>query len=467
MAGIVAYGAYVPKLRLERKLIAQSWGIPGAPGEIAVCNFDEDSLTMAVEAGRDCILDDPSGVGGLYFASTSGPYQEKACSTLVASVLDLPQDAVTADFATSLSAGMGALVAAVGAVNDGIAESILVTAAECRVPEPKTADEQTLGDGAGALLIGTRDVIAEIKGMDTHYDEIMGSWRTADDRRLREGNSRFFTSKGYAPGMAAALKAASEKFGVTAADLSKVVYAAPDFKSHQGISKMLGIKPDEGKVQDALFAFVGGCGCAQPLMMLAAALEDAKPGDLILAAGAGDAYTVLLLEVTDAIEKLPPRRAVSGHVGSKQYLDSYARFLSFRELLALEPIENSSSLIQMWRDRKAVYPLYGKKCRKCETVYFPPKRVCPDCRTYDENDDIKLQKKGKLFDFIDDYLYPTEAPPTTLTISDLDGGGRIFLQMTDREVGEVELEMDVELVFRRIHEGGQFHNYFWKTRPVR
>jgi len=175
----------------------------------------------------------------------------------------------------------------------------------------------------------------------------------------------------------------------------------------------------------------------------------------------------LLLEVTDAIEKLPPRRAVSGHVGSKQYLDSYARFLSFRELLALEPIENSSSLIQMWRDRKAVYPLYGKKCRKCETVYFPPKRVCPDCRTYDENDDIKLQKKGKLFDFIDDYLYPTEAPPTTLTISDLDGGGRIFLQMTDREVGEVELEMDVELVFRRIHEGGQFHNYFWKTRPVR
>src|SRR5665647_2392390 len=55
MAGIIAYGAYIPWLRLERKLIAESWGIPGAPGEIAVANFDEDSVTMGVEAARDCI----------------------------------------------------------------------------------------------------------------------------------------------------------------------------------------------------------------------------------------------------------------------------------------------------------------------------------------------------------------------------------------------------------------------------
>jgi len=467
MAGIVAYGAYIPWLRLERKMIAESWGIPGAPGEIAVANFDEDCLTMAVEAGRDCIRDDPSGVGGLFFASTSAPYRDKACSTLAATVLDIDQGAVTADFGGTLSAGMGALVAAVGAVNDGVATSVLVTAADCRVPEPKTADEQTLGDGAGAVLVGGENVIAEIKGTYTRYDEVLGSWRNADDRRLREGNARFHASKGYAPGMAAALKGASEKFGVTADDLSRVVYAAPDFRSHQGIAKMMKLKPEEGKVQDALFAFVGGCGCAQPLMMLAAALEQAKPKDLLLVAGAGDAYTVFLLEVTDAIASLPHRRAVSGHMASKKNMDSYARFLAYRKVLELEPAENISSSIQMWRDRKAVYPLYGKKCNSCETVYFPPKRVCPECRTYDDNVDIRLSRKGKLFNFIDDNLYPSGDPPTTLTISDLEGGGRIFLQMTDREVGSVEIDMDVELVFRKIHEGGGFNNYYWKTRPVR
>lgn len=466
MAGILAYGAYIPKLRLERKQIAQSWGIPGAPGEIAVGNFDEDSITMAVEAGRDCIQDDPAGVGGLYFASTSAPYHEKSCSTLVASVLDLPQDALTADFGTSLSAGLMALVAAVGVVDDGIAESVLVTAAECRVPEPRSADEQTLGDGAGAVLVGKVDPVAEIKGLFTSYDEIMGSWRTTKDMRIHDYNPRFYTAKGYIPGMAAAITGAVEKFGVAPDDISKVVFGAPDFRSHGQVAKALALK-GPARVQDALFAFVGGCGSAQPLMMLSAALEEAKSGDMILLAGAGDAYNVVLLEVTDAIEKLPSRRGVSGHVGSKQNLSSYAKFLRLKEMLELPPDENNSSPIQMWRDRKAVLPLYGKKCNSCETVYFPPRHVCPSCRTRDENVDWKLARKGKLWNYIDDNLYPSEDPPTTLTISDLDGGGRIFLQMTDREAGQVEIGMDVELVFRKIHEGGRFNNYFWKTRPVR
>ena len=103
MAGIMAYGAYIPWLRLERKLIAESWGIPGAPGEIAVANFDEDSITMGVEAARDCIQDDPEGVGGLYFASTTAPYAAKSSATVVAAVLDLKSDAATADFGASLA----------------------------------------------------------------------------------------------------------------------------------------------------------------------------------------------------------------------------------------------------------------------------------------------------------------------------------------------------------------------------
>jgi uncharacterized OB-fold protein len=57
--------------------------------------------------------------------------------------------------------------------------------------------------------------------------------------------------------------------------------------------------------------------------------------------------------------------------------------------------------------------------------------------------------------------------PTTLCIVDLEGGGRIFLQMTDREVDEVCLDMDVELTFRIIQDGKDFYSYFWKCRPVR
>ena len=61
MTGITAYGAYIPRLRLQRKAVAQAnaWFAPGlvggAKGERAMANFDEDAVTMAVEAGRDCL----------------------------------------------------------------------------------------------------------------------------------------------------------------------------------------------------------------------------------------------------------------------------------------------------------------------------------------------------------------------------------------------------------------------------
>lgn len=466
MAGIVAYGAYIPWRRLERKLIAEAWGIPGAPGEIAVANFDEDSITMAVEACRDCILDEPAEVGGLYFASTSAPYVEKSSATVVASVLDIAEDAPTADFGASLGAGVAALQGAINAVDSGAADSVLVTASECRLAVPKTADEQTLGDGAGAILVGKDNVIAEIKGIYSSYDEALCTWKLPGERLPRESNPRWFTANAYVPAVAGAIKAAVGEFGIGPDDISKVVLQAPDFRTHQQIAKALGIK-DPAKVQDALFAFVGGTGCAQPLMMLAAAIAEASPGDKILVAGGGDTYDVVLLEVTDKIKDLKPRRGVAGYLASKQNLDSYARFLARKELVDLEPMDNVSSAIQMWRDRKSVLPLYGKKCEACETVYFPPRRVCPDCHAYDKNVDWKLKKTGTLWNFIDDNLAPSPEPPTTLTITDLDGGGRIFLQMTDRNVKDTEIGMDVELVFRIIHDGGDFHNYFWKIRPVR
>ena len=55
MAGIVSYGAYIPIYRLSRDLIWLTWGGMPLAGEKAVANFDEDSVTMAVEAGNNCL----------------------------------------------------------------------------------------------------------------------------------------------------------------------------------------------------------------------------------------------------------------------------------------------------------------------------------------------------------------------------------------------------------------------------
>ena len=51
-------------------------------------------------------------------------------------------------------------------------------------------------------------------------------------------------------------------------------------------------------------------------------------------------------------------------------------------------------------------------------------------------------------------------------VVDLDGGGRMYVQMTDCTADEVKIGAPVELTYRRLHAGGENYNYFWKARPV-
>lgn len=77
MIGVTSFGSYIPRLRLSRKAIAESngWMEPSllslGKGERSMCNWDEDAVTMAVDAARDCLAGvDRSSVEGLYLAST-------------------------------------------------------------------------------------------------------------------------------------------------------------------------------------------------------------------------------------------------------------------------------------------------------------------------------------------------------------------------------------------------------------
>ncbi len=84
MIGIVSYGGYIPRLRLNRMSIFQEmgWFAPAivmvAQGERSFCNWDEDSLTMAVAASQDCLKGlDKSTVEALYLCSTTLPFADR------------------------------------------------------------------------------------------------------------------------------------------------------------------------------------------------------------------------------------------------------------------------------------------------------------------------------------------------------------------------------------------------------
>src|SRR3546814_2596379 len=83
--GITRFGAYVPRLRIDRAVIAEAhgWMAPGlkgqAKGKRAFASWDEDAVTMAVEAGRDCLdAGSLSEYEALVLASTNLPYTDRS-----------------------------------------------------------------------------------------------------------------------------------------------------------------------------------------------------------------------------------------------------------------------------------------------------------------------------------------------------------------------------------------------------
>jgi len=111
MIGITSYGAYIPRLRLDRMSIFQGIGwlapavITVAQGERSFCNWDEDPVTMAVAACRDCLVGmDKKKVDAIYLASTTLPFVDRLNAGIVSTALNLRQDVLAADFTSSLKA---------------------------------------------------------------------------------------------------------------------------------------------------------------------------------------------------------------------------------------------------------------------------------------------------------------------------------------------------------------------------
>ncbi|RUA03258.1 MAG: 3-hydroxy-3-methylglutaryl CoA synthase, partial [Candidatus Neomarinimicrobiota bacterium] len=163
--GIHAFGGYVPRRRLQREVIAatNAWFNPGlkglGKGERSIANWDEDAVTMAVEAARDALGStgrDGDVIQGLYLASTSLPFQDRQNAGIVAEALHLGHSLRTLDITGSQRAGTSALVTALQTVAGG-GGPVLVVGAEKRRTKAASPLELTTGDGAAALLIAQGD----------------------------------------------------------------------------------------------------------------------------------------------------------------------------------------------------------------------------------------------------------------------------------------------------------------------
>ncbi len=476
MIGIKSYGAYLPKYLLSRQLISEAWDFPSVPGTKTIAMADEDSLTMSVEAGLDCLMGiDPKTVDGIFFASTTQVYTEKDSASLIATVLDMREDILTADFTDSLKAGTTALTRAVDTIkaNKDI-KSILVVAADTRAPEPSTMWEFGFGDCAAALLIAEEEILP--LSIEDYYSvsaNVTGPWKRADEDKFIRTFELKMDARFYFGSITKVMSEVLKRNNLKPEEIASAAYYYNNPRMHGRVSKMM--KFAGGVAQNSVFFQLGDLGTPMSFILLIGTLRRPKPDAKIIMAGFGDGADAILMQVRDrdALRNLgKTRMGFIGHQKSMKNLKNYNKFLEFKEVLEKDRYKRKSSAVTIWRDTASVYKWYGVKCKNCNTIQYPDMlRSCYVCRADDQLEPIKLSLKGTIFTFTLDHLVGGTYlnTPVPRCVIDLDGGGRVLLNMTEIEKPEenVQIGMRVELTFRKEHEGAEFKNYYWKCRPER
>jgi uncharacterized OB-fold protein len=204
--------------------------------------------------------------------------------------------------------------------------------------------------------------------------------------------------------------------------------------------------------------------------MIVAALEEANPGDLILAANYGDGADAFILKVTENIRAYRSANGIR-RVMERKIPIRYERYMNWKGMVPLHEISRPPSpphsLTCLWRESRAVMSLYGSRCFRCGTPQYPAQRVCADCRTKDQFEDYRFSdKRGRISAYTIDHLTTNLESPALVGVVDFEGGGRLMCEVTECEPDRIRVGMPVEMCFRKIGLHGGVHKYFWKARPV-
>jgi len=477
--GILSFGAYIPRKRLQRAAIhaTNKWfagGLGGlAKGEKAIANWDEDTITMAVEAARDALEGiDRATVGTVTLASTTHPFADRSNAGVVKEALTLADATAVGDHNGSMRAGTSALIQALAAAKGGAAPTLAI-ASELRLSKPASEAEMVQGDAAAALLVGQGEVVARFLGSHSTSIDFVDHFRATGEDFDYTWESRWIRDEGYTALTVAAVKEGLAKLGVAPGDVARFIMPITLKGVADGIAKKAGIKPEA--VADTLGATVGDSGVAHPLLLLVAALETAAAGDRIVVTGFGQGVDVLVFEATG--KALSPRRGVAGSLARRAADDNYARWLFHRGNLALDrgmraEIDEKQPGTTLYRNRKAVLGLFGGRCTKTGTVQFPKSDISvnPNDHAAHTQEDYPLaEKRARIVTYTADSLTYSPAPPSYYGLIDFEGGGRMMAEITDCDASEVEVGRELTMMFRikAFDERRDFIKYFWKAVPVR
>jgi 3-hydroxy-3-methylglutaryl CoA synthase/uncharacterized OB-fold protein len=470
-AGIIAWGSYLPYWRLQRSAIATVLGSGGGKGSRAVASHDEDSTTLAVEAGRRALASCDVAPRDLYFSTPAPGYLDKTSATTIHAALGLARTCGAYDLAGSPRSAIGTLALALSGAAQGASLTVL---SDLRTGLAGGAEERDAGDGAVAFVCGPDGGVAELIGRGASSDEFLDRWRVPGEVDSHVWEERF-GEEIYVPLAREAFADALKDAGIAEGDVDHAIVSGLHVRATKAAAAGLGV-PADAMAPD-LATSVGNLGAAQAALALADALERAEPGQVIVILSLADGADALVLRTTDALPAAQAARreagvpSVSAQVSGGRDDLTYATFLTWRGQLHREPPRRPDperpGAPTVHRSEEWKYAFEASTCAVCGFRHMPPTRVCLSCKAIDQMHAERLADvPGTVATFTIDHLAFSLSPPVIGVIVDFDGGGRYRCELTDADAAAVAIGDRVEMTFRRIYTAQGVHNYFWKARPV-
>jgi hydroxymethylglutaryl-CoA synthase len=341
MAGIVGYGAYIPRYRIRSREIARVWGedpkrIEDGLGilEKAVANVDEDTATIGVAAGKNAILRagvNPKDIGAVYVGSESHPYVVKSSSSIIAESLNITPELSAADLEFACRAGTSGIIMCMGLVDANYVKYGMAIGADTAQGKPGDALEYSAGCGGGAYIIGkNKESLAIIDDFYSYSTDTPDFWRR-EGQDFPSHGGRFTGEPAYFKHVLNATNGLLKKTGMKLTDFDHVIFHQPNAKFPLVAAKKLGI-PSEKLKLGLLTPQIGNTYSGAVPVGLSNILDNAKPGEKILATsfGSGAGSDSFSITVTDKIEKARDRAPKTmDYVNEKEYID-YSMYVKIR-----------------------------------------------------------------------------------------------------------------------------------------
>jgi uncharacterized OB-fold protein len=298
-------------------------------------------------------------------------------------------------------------------------------------------------------------------------------YRIAQDSFDYTWEERWIRDEGYLQIVPRTIKELLQRVDVPASQIGHFLLPCVFPRLAQRIATMIGIP--ERAVADNLDGKIGDSGAAHSLLLLAHALERARPAEYILVAGFGQGCDALLFRATERLSAFSPRLGIGEQLERRRIENNYNRFLAFRGILEREKgiraeADLRAPLSMLYRNRRMALGFVGGRCRQCGTPQFPKGKVCvsPQCGAFESQEDYCFaDRRAHVQSWTADRLTYSPDPPTYFGMVVFEEGGRLMSDFADVDAASIRVGMPVNMVFRIKHydELRHFPKYFWKATP--